>query len=151
MLERRRRDVVALVSDYQAIPAGERDDVFAARQRLQHGDVDDPANRRPAPAELPGRDPEQLADLRSPLVGQRLAVDQHERRGGVAGDDGTRDHCLTGTWRGDQYAEVNTGQRISCCALLTAEGGGERGTPAPRPGSVRRWSRRGCPPAPPCP
>jgi hypothetical protein len=70
-------------------------------QRLQHGDVDDSADFRPAAAELAGRDPEELTDLGPPLVGQCPAIYQHQRRSPVRGGDGARDHGLARPGRGD--------------------------------------------------
>jgi hypothetical protein len=69
VLERRRRDVMAFIGDDQAVSGGEHGDVLAPGQGLQHRDVDDSADLRPAAAELPGRDPGELADLGPPLVG----------------------------------------------------------------------------------
>ena len=90
VLERRCRDVVAFVGDDQPVPGGELCDVVAAGQGLQGDDVDDPGDLRPAAAELPGLDAEELADAGAPLVGQCLAVDQHQRGGAVGGDDARR-------------------------------------------------------------
>ena len=67
----------AMTSPYPAVSAG---DVVAARQGLQGDDVDDPADLRPAAAELAWLDAEVLVDAGPPLVGQRFAVYQHEGR-----------------------------------------------------------------------
>ena len=80
ILEGRRRDVVAFVSDYQAVTRGQLADIGAAGQGLQGDDVDGPAELGPAAAELAWLDAEELADAGPPLVGQRLAVHQDERR-----------------------------------------------------------------------
>jgi hypothetical protein len=67
--------VVALVGDDQPVPGGEAGDVVAAGQGL-HGDhVDGAAQLRPAAAELPGLDAEELGDPGPPLVGKCFPVD----------------------------------------------------------------------------
>ena len=69
------RNVVALVGDGQPVGGGEVGDVVPPRERLQGQDVDRPAELRPAAAELPGLDAEELGDPCPPLVGERFAVD----------------------------------------------------------------------------
>ena len=78
------------------------------------------ADLRPAAAELAGRDAEEFTDAGPPLVGQCFAVDQDQRRGGVRGDDRTRDHRFARSWRGDQHAQVMAGE-FACrfrCSLV---------------------------------
>jgi hypothetical protein len=71
VLERCRRDVVALVGDRQPIPGGELGDAVAACQRLEGEDVDDPADLGAAATKLAGRHAEMIADPSPPLVSQR--------------------------------------------------------------------------------
>jgi hypothetical protein len=96
-----------------------------ACQGLQGDHVDDAPDLRPAAAELSRRYAEEFADTGPPLVGQCLAVHQDKRRGAVRGDDRARDHRLTGPGRGDQHAEVVTGQFMRRFLLPAGQGGGE--------------------------
>lgn len=56
--------------------------------------------------ELAGLDAEQVLDLSAPLVSERLAIHQHERRGAARRDDGAGHHGLAGAGRGHQQPEV---------------------------------------------
>src|ERR1019366_3815701 len=111
--------------DYQAVACGEHGDVLVAGQGLQRGDVNRTAELCPPAAELPRRDPEMVADAGAPLVGQGLAVYQHERGDRVRADDRAGDDSLAGAGRRDQHAEVVAYQRVSGLALLAGQGGGE--------------------------
>src|SRR3712207_9435983 len=71
-------NVVALVDDDHPVAGGQLGDIVGARERLQGGDVDNAGGLTAAAAALVGPDAQQLADARPPLVGQCLAVDQHE-------------------------------------------------------------------------
>lgn len=117
--------VVALVCDDQPIPGGETGDVVAAGQGLQGDHVDSAARLRPAAAELPGLDAEELGDPGPPLVGESLAIDQDERGCLARGDDRARDHGLARPGRGDEDPE-NTGQFDDGRALGRCQGGRER-------------------------
>ncbi len=61
---------------------------------------------RPAAAELPGRDPEMVTDAGPPLVGQGLAVYEHQRGDRMRGDDRAGDDGLAGAGRRHQDAQV---------------------------------------------
>jgi hypothetical protein len=97
---------MALVGDDQPVGRGQGGDVIAARQGLEGDDVDSAARLRPAAAELPGLDVEELRDPCPPLVGQGLAVDQHERGDLAGGDDRAGHHGLPGSRRGNKHAQV---------------------------------------------
>ena len=76
------RDVVALVDHNVAVGADEVMEVIAARECLDHRDVDLPRQAAPAgaePADRPRRDVEELAEPFAPLLDQRFAVNEHER------------------------------------------------------------------------
>ena len=79
---------MALVGDDQPVPGRELGDVVPTRQRLQGGDVDGAAQLRPAAPELSGLDAEEFGDPCPPLVGQCLAVDEHQGGDPVFGDEG---------------------------------------------------------------
>ena len=84
-----------------------------------------PVVLRSSAAALAGLDAEQVSDTRAPLVGQGLAVDEHEGRHAAGGDDCAGDDGLAGTgWR-DQHAEVVTGQGVVRCVLVGIEARGE--------------------------
>jgi hypothetical protein len=57
---------MTFVGDDQAVTHGEGADFLVAGQSLQGGDVDGPAELRPAAAKLPGRDPEMVTDAGPP-------------------------------------------------------------------------------------
>ena len=72
-------------------------------------DVDRAGRLVPAAADLAdaGRvDVEVLGEPGSPLVDELLAVDDHEGRRAVVGDDGAGHDRLAGTGRGDEDAAV---------------------------------------------
>jgi hypothetical protein len=98
--------VVAFIGDDQPVGGSQRGDVVAARQRLEGEDVDGAAELCPAAAELSGFHAEELGDARPPLVGERLAVDQHQRGDLAGGDDSAGHHGLPRPGRCDQHAQV---------------------------------------------
>jgi hypothetical protein len=116
VFERRCRDVVALVGDDQPVGRGEGGDVIAARQRLESDDIDGAAQLCPAAAELPGLDAEELHDPRAPLVGQGLAVDQHQRGDLAGGDDRAGHHRLPRPRRRRAVAEA-AGHQGACLGM----------------------------------
>jgi hypothetical protein len=69
---------MALVDHHQPVGGGQLGQVVAARQGLEHCHVDASAHLRATAAELARGHPEVLLQARPPLVGQRLAIDQHE-------------------------------------------------------------------------
>ena len=79
VLERRCRDVVAFVGDHQPVSGGKRWRCRSRRARVCRVTMSMmPLHLRAAAAELPGLDPEVVTDAGPPLVGQCLAVYQHE-------------------------------------------------------------------------
>ena len=110
VLERCGRDVVAFVGNHQAVTCSQLADISPPGERLQRDDIDDPAELGPAAAELAGLDAEELADTGPPLVGQRLAVDQDERRCGMFRDQRAGDDRLARPWRRDQDTLLMIGQ-----------------------------------------
>jgi hypothetical protein len=90
--------MVAFVGDHQPIPGSELGDVIPPGQGLESNDVNGPADLGTATAELAGCHAEMIADPGPPLVRQRLAVDQHERRNAMRGDHGAGDHGLARSW-----------------------------------------------------
>jgi hypothetical protein len=121
-------------------PLGEHEAMPAAFQRAHHVadhlssagivrdevPVDGAAGFRAAASELPSLDLQQLADSRPPLVGEGLAVDEHERRRCVMCDQRARDHRLARSRRSDQHAQVVTAQAVHSVLLLPGQGGRER-------------------------
>ena len=113
VLERRGRDVMALVDHDEAVPSGQLRQIVAPRQGLQRHHVNRAAQLRPAATQLARGDAEVLGQPRPPLIGEGLAVDQHQRRGVVPGDQRTRDHGLART-RGRRpapHGHVRRGRR----------------------------------------
>lgn len=97
--ERHRGQVVTLVHDDQAVVV-EHGSVVTASQALDHGDVDDPGGLVAAAADLTDLrrvervivEGEMVDEARPPLVDQLLAVDDHQGRHPMVGDDGTPGH-----------------------------------------------------------
>ena len=117
-LERDRGKVVAFVDDHQSISCEQLVRLVSAGQTLDHGDVDD-ARRSvlaaPDHADLAGCYSEMLAEPVTPLVDERLAVDEHERWDVVAGDDRAGHHRLPGAgWCDDDTSFIRTdgGDRV---------------------------------------
>ena len=134
-LERGCRDVVALVDNDLAVGAELVGEVVAAGEGLQSGDVDDAGELGSAAAELARFEAEEVGDLAAPLVGERLAVDQHERGNGSLGDDGTGHDGLPRAGRSDQESQLvgSTASTASCCCGLRSKvGERSKGSPATR-------------------
>ena len=125
-LERGGRDVVALIDDDLAVGAELVGEVGSAGECLQSGDVDDAGELGSAAAELPRFEAEEVGDLAAPLVGERLAVDQHERGNGSLGDDGTGHDGLPRAGRSDQESQLVRQHRLHCFLLLRPEIEGRR-------------------------
>ena len=113
VLEGRGRDVVAFVRNHQPVTCSQLADIGAPGQRLQRDDINGPAELGPAAAELAGLDAEELADAGPPLVGQRLAVDQDERRCGMLRDQRAGDDCFPRPWRRDQDTLLMTARSVT--------------------------------------
>jgi len=95
--------------------------IIAPRQSLQRHHVNRAAQLRAATTQLARGDAEVLGQPRPPLIGQGLAVDQHQRRGGVLGDQGACDHGLACTGWGDQYPMVMIGEVGDGVGLVIAQ------------------------------
>lgn len=115
------RDVMALVDDDLTVAAQRVGEVSSAGEGLQGCDVDDPRECGASTAELSGLVAEELGDLAAPLVGKRLAVNQHQRRGGALGDDGTGHHRLARPWRPHEKPEVMRKDGIDRLLLLRSQ------------------------------
>ena len=83
LLGRNSRNVVALVDDDLAVRARSSGGVLAAREALHHRNVDRPGRLALPRADRPDRrriEIEELSQALHPLLGQRLAADENERR-----------------------------------------------------------------------
>nr|WP_300008747.1 hypothetical protein [Pseudonocardia sp.] len=85
-----------------------------------------PRTLRAATTELARGDAEVLGQPRPPLIGEGLAVDQHQCRGGVPRDQRARDHSLARPGRGDQHPVVVIGEVGDRVVLVVAQRRGER-------------------------
>ena len=104
-LERDGRQVVALVDHDQAVVAEERVEVVDGLEALDHREVDDPGEFASSAADLADLfrgESEQRLELCSPLLEERLAVGEDERRQPPRGDRGAGDHGLARSRRGDE-------------------------------------------------
>ena len=117
---------MALVDDDLAVGAELVGEVGSAGECLQGGDVDDAGELGSAAAELPRFEAEEVGDLAAPLVGECLAVDQHERGNGSLGDDGTGHDGLPRAGRSDQESQLVWQHRLHCFLLLWPEMEGRR-------------------------
>ena len=108
-LERERRQVVAFVDHDQAVTAEEPVEILDRFQALDHRQIDEARPLAAATAELadllPGQT-EELSELDSLLLEQRLPVREHERRHGAVGDHGAPHHRLAASRRSHEYAFV---------------------------------------------
>jgi hypothetical protein len=109
---------MTLVDHNLAICAQLVGEIGPAGESLQGGDVDDTGELGAAAAELPWLGAEQVVDLTTPLVGERLAVHQYERGDGAAGDDGASHHGLPGAGRSDQQTQLVSEQGLHSFFLL---------------------------------
>ena len=125
VLERRSREVMALVDHDEAVPGGQLRQIIAPRQRLQRHHVDRAAQLRAATTQLTRGDAEVLGQPCPPLIGEGLAVDQHQRRGGVPGDQRACDHGLARPGRRDQHPMVMIGEVGDGGGLVAAQRRGE--------------------------
>ncbi len=113
-LEGQRGQMVALVDHDQAVVGEERFEIVYRLEALDHCQVDDAGQPSPAAAaltDLLGREAEEGRELRAPLVEQRLAVSEDERRQFALRDERARDHRLAGSGRRDKDAVVVCRQR----------------------------------------
>jgi hypothetical protein len=118
--------VVALVDDDLAVGAELVGKVGSAGECLQSGDVDDAGELGSAAAELPRFDADEVGDLAAPLVGERLAVNQHERGNGSPDDDGAGHDGLPRAGRSDQESQLVRQHRLHGFLLLRPEIEGRR-------------------------
>ena len=89
------RHVVAFVDDDVAVAADQLVKVIAARECLDHCDVDPSRQSASASAESPDRlrcDVEELAEPLDPLLDERLAVDEDQRGAPSTGDEVRSEH-----------------------------------------------------------
>ncbi|OSY34574.1 hypothetical protein BG845_06727 [Pseudonocardia autotrophica] len=110
VVERRGRKVMTFVDHDEAVTGGQRRQVVAPSEGLEGHHIDRAAQLRAAATELARDDAEVLGQPRPPLISEGLAVDQHQRRGGVPGDQRARDHGLTYPGRRDQHPVVVIGE-----------------------------------------
>ena len=120
-----RREVMTLVDHHEAVSGGQLRQVVAPRQGLQGHHVDRAAQLRAATTELARGNAEVFGQPRPPLIGEGLAVDQHQRRGGVSGDQRARDHGLARPGRRDQHPMVMIGEVGDGVGLVVAQRRGE--------------------------
>ena len=125
VLERRGGEVMALVDHDEAVSSGQLRQIIAPRQGLQRHHVDRAAQLRAAAAQLARGDAEVLGQPRPPLIGEGLAVDQHQRRGVVPGDQRTGDHGLARPGGRDQHPMVMFGEVGDGVGLVIAQRRGE--------------------------
>lgn len=105
-LEGHRGQVVALVNDDEPIAAEQFVGSLPAGKALDHRDVDEAAGPVLAAADhadLFVFEAEVLTESLAPLRKQWLAVDQHQGRLSMMGDDGARGHGLARAGRGDYH------------------------------------------------
>ena len=125
VLERRGRDVMALVDHDEAVPGGQLRQIIAPRQGLQRHHVNRAAQLRAPATQLARGDAEVLGQPRPPLIGEGLAVDQHQRRGVVPGDQRTGNHGLARPRGRDQHPMVMFGEVGDGVGLVIAQRRGE--------------------------
>jgi hypothetical protein len=125
VLEGRSGNVVAFIDHDQPVSVGESGKVVASRQCLQGRDVQDTGGLGTPAAALAGPHAEQIVDANAPLVGEGLAVHEHESRHAVGSDDGAGDDGLAGAGRCDQHGEVVAEHGIARCLLLGLQLPGE--------------------------
>jgi hypothetical protein len=113
--------MMALVDHDEAVTGGQLRQVVAPRQGLQRHHVDRAPQLGAATTELARGDAEVLGQPRPPLIGEGLAVDQNERRGGVPSDQRTRDHGLARAGRGDQHPMIMVGEVGDGVVLVVAQ------------------------------
>jgi hypothetical protein len=117
------RDVVTFVDDDQSVAGGQFGDVVATSKGLQHRDIDHATGLAAAAAELACPDAEELTDRSPPLLRQRLAIHQNQRRGCLLGGDGTGDHGLPRSRRRHEYPNLVTRQDPPGHLLAIVQGG----------------------------
>ncbi len=79
VLERGSWNMVAFIGDDEPVTGRQRGAIVSAGKGLQGDDVDGPAELCAAAAKLPCFHAEELTDAATPLVSQRLAVNQDQR------------------------------------------------------------------------
>lgn len=106
-------DVVAFVDNHETVAGREVFDVFPAGEGGQQRDIDDAAGFGSPAADLSALDSEVLLQSVAPLVGERFAVDQNERRSGAGCDRGAGDYRLARSRRCDEHTGVLINE-LSC-------------------------------------
>jgi hypothetical protein len=108
-LEGEGRQVVALVDDDETVGGEERFQVFDRLEALDHRQVDDAGQLASAAASLPDLlrvETEEGFELRAPLVEQRLAVGEDQRRQLPFRDQRARHHRLAAAGRCDEHTAL---------------------------------------------
>ena len=111
---------MALVDHDQAIAAEERFEVVDGLEALNHREVDGSGEFAPSAADLADLfrgESEQRLELCSPLLEERLAVGEDERRKPPRGDHGARDHGLARSRRSDEDTIVVREHGCQGCLL----------------------------------
>ena len=127
--ERDGRDVVTLVHDDVAVVADDLVDLVAPDEALDHRDVQAPVRLSDAASDstdLSRIDAEMQRQLLHPLVQERLAVDEYDRRAGPGGDQVRADDRLPRSRRGDEDAGVVGQQHLGRLLLPGSEPADER-------------------------
>lgn len=121
------RDVVAFVDDDLPVAAEQRDGVFAPGEGLDHRDIDPAApGLRGRGADLRGIEVEEPRQALDPLLKQRAAMDEHERRAPAPRDQRRRHHRLARPGRRDENSRVARGQRVDRDSLISRQRPAER-------------------------
>ncbi len=113
---------MAFVYDHQPVPGCGLGKVAAPGERLRHGNIHHAAGLAPTPdlADLLLAQAEVLGQSIAPLVNQRLAVDDHQGRNPVMGDQGTGHDGLAGSRWSDEHPQLMRRQLLHCAALIRA-------------------------------
>src|SRR5487761_487049 len=116
-IEAHGRNVVALVDQDVPVIGDQILDLALGTETLQHADVDCALAFVPTRTELSDRarrNVEKSGKALPPLIGQLLAVHEHQRVYAALGDEPGADHRLTEGGRCGQHAEVVCGNSLRC-------------------------------------
>ena len=118
------RDVMAFVDHDVAVGADQIVEIIAARECLDHRDVDSPRQSASAGAESPDRlrcDVEELAEPFGPLFDEGFAVDEDKGGAPAGGDQVCREHGLAPARGCAQDADVMLEERAGGRVLRIVE------------------------------
>lgn len=121
--------MVAFVDDDQAVPFEQLGGSISAGDTLDHGHVNDARRIIPTPtyhSDLAQREPEVFAEPLPPLIDERFAVDEHDCRDIMMGDDGAGHHRLAGTGGCDDHSPFVRRDGSDGVVLLRSQLTGER-------------------------